>query len=107
MNRKLMFLLALASAGMSACALGPLPNEPVVHKISVNGETHLLTQITESTWTAMTAGSPKTLVATPASTHALRLAVEQTSGCKVTDSDYSRHGKQFDAQVSCGSKLAN
>ncbi|MEO6322396.1 MAG: hypothetical protein ABIR56_17065 [Polaromonas sp.] len=107
MNHSLKLLLAVASAGLSACALAPLPHEPVAHKISVNGESHLLTQITDSTWTARIEGNMKTLATTPASTSALRLAVEQTSGCKVTDSDYSRQGRQFDAQVNCDSKLAN
>ena len=104
MNHGLKFLLALASASLGACALMPLPNEPVAQKVSVEGETHLLTQITDSTWTARSAVR-KPLASTPASTAALRLAVEQASGCKVTDSDYSGQGRQFDAQVDCGSKL--
>ena len=107
MKHRLKLLVAVASTGLSACALMPLPNEPVAQKINVNGETHLLTQITDSTWTARTEGNLKPLAATPASTAALRLAIEQTSGCKVTDSDYSRQGRQFDAQVNCDSKLAN
>lgn len=106
MNHGLKFLLALASASLGACALMPLPNEPVAQKVSVEGETHLLTQITDSTWTARSAVR-KPLASTPASTAALRLAVEQASGCKVTDSDYSAQGRQFDAQVSCDSKRPN
>ena len=104
MNHGFKFLLGAASASLGACALMPLPNDPVAHKVSVNGETHLLIQITDSTWTVRSAGS-KPLVSTPAGTAALLLAVEQASGCKVTDSDYSGQGRQFDAQVSCGSKL--
>ncbi len=106
MNHGLKFLLTLASASLGACALMPLPNEPVAQKVSVEGETHLLTQITDSTWTARSAVR-KPLASTPASTAALRLAVEQASGCKVTDSDYSAQGRQFDAQVSCDSKRPN
>ena len=106
MNHGFKFLLAVASASLGACALMPLPNEPVAHKVSVNGETHLLTQITDSTWTARSAVR-KPLASTPASTAALRLAVEQASGCKVTDTDYSAQGRQFDAQVSCDSKRPN
>ena len=106
MNHGLKFLLTLASASLGACALMPLPNEPVAQKVSVEGETHLLTQITDSTWTARSAGS-KPLPFTSGSTAALRLAVEQASGCKVTDSDYSAQGRQFDAQVSCDSKRPN
>lgn len=104
MNHGFKLLLVVASASLGACAL--LPHEAVTHKVSVNGQTHLLTQITDSTWTARRAGSAP-LPFTPASTAALRLAVEQASGCKVTDSDYSGQGRQFDAQVDCGSKLPN
>lgn len=104
MNHGVKFLLAVASASLGACAWMPLPHEAVAHKVSVNGETRLLTQITDSTWTARSAGS-KPLPFTSGSTAALRLAIEQASGCKVTDSDYSGQGRQFDAQVDCGSKL--
>lgn len=107
MKYRFQLLLAIASAGLSACTLIPLPNEPVAQKISVNGEKYILKQITDSTWTANPEGSLKTMASTPASTAALRLAVKKTSGCKVTDSDYSRQGRQFDAQVDCDSKLAN
>lgn len=107
MNHGFKFLLAVASASLGACALMPLPNQAVAHKVSVNGEIHLLTQITDSTWTARSADSIKPLASTPASTAALRLAVEQASSCKVTDSDYSGQGRQFDAQVSCDSKRPN
>lgn len=107
MKHRLKLLLTVASTGLSACALMPLPNDPVAQKVSINGETHLLTQITDSTWTVRTEGNLKTLAATPANSAALGLAVEQASGCKVTDSDYSRQGRQFDAQVNCDSKLAN
>jgi len=37
----------------------------------------------------------------------LLLAIEQHSGCKVTDVDYSRGGMQLDAQVDCASRLKN
>jgi hypothetical protein len=38
---------------------------------------------------------------------ALLTAIEQRSGCKVTDADYSRGGMQLDAQVDCASRLKN
>ena len=101
-------LLLALSAGLSACSLSPMRgSELAAHPVSVNGESYVLKQITESTWTASTAGRPALLPATSASTAALQRAVEKTSGCKVTDSDYSSEGKQFDAQVDCGSSLAN
>lgn len=107
MKNHMKLLLVVASAGLSACSWLPLPAEPVAHKLDVNGQSYILKQITESTWTANSTGSLKTLAATSASTAALQQAVEKTSGCKVTDSDYSRQGRQFDAQVDCGSSLPN
>jgi hypothetical protein len=106
MNACSKLLLLAASAAMSACALMPLPGEPAAHRVVVDGETFTLRQITESTWTASAASGLKALAATPASTAALQRAVERVSGCAVTDSDYARQGRQFDAQVDCGSGLS-
>jgi len=107
MNYRVKLLLAFASAGLSACSWLPLPGEPVAHKVTVNGENVILNQITESTWTASATGRLQPLPATFNGTADLQQAIEKTSGCKVTDSDYSRQGRQFDAQVECGSSLAN
>ena len=89
-------------AGLNACAMMPFGAGPVAHKVSVNGENYSLNQLTASTWTAISTGPAKALATTAAMTAGLRQAVETTSGCKVTDSDYSQRGKQFDAQVDCG-----
>ena len=102
MKNRALLLLAVASASLGACALIPLSSEPVAHQINANGQSYLLRQITDSTWTASTQGGLNALATTSASTAALQQAVEKTSGCKVTDSDYSRQGRQFDAQVACG-----
>lgn len=107
MTSRLTLLLLAACAGLGGCSMIQMPGEPVAHKVSVNGEAFILRQLTESTWTANSSGILKTLAGTSSSTAALREAVEKTSGCKVTDSDFSRQGKQFDAQVDCGSKLSN
>lgn len=108
MTSRLTLLLLAACAGLGACSMIRMPGEPVAHKVSVNGEAFILRQLTESTWTANSSGLLlKTLEGTSSSAAALREAVEKTSGCKVTDSDFSRQGKQFDAQVDCGSKLSN
>lgn len=104
-NMKL--LLLMACAGLSSCALISSPANPVAYKVSVNGEHFLLSQLTASTWTASTVGMTKTLPAKPDSKAALLQAIEEISGCKVTDSDYSRQGKQLDAQVDCGSRMGN
>lgn len=85
--------------------LSPLDNS-TDNKVTVNGESYVLSPLTESTWIATSAGVAKKLVTTLAATAALEKAIETASGCKVTDSDYSRDGKQFDAQVDCDRKLA-
>ncbi|CAN5285180.1 hypothetical protein BH10PSE16_BH10PSE16_18800 [soil metagenome] len=107
MNHGFKRLLVAASAGLGACALVPLPGEPAAHKVTVGGESYFLRQITDSTWTASSMTTLKMLPTTPAGTAALQQAVEKTSGCTVTDSDYSREGRQFDAQVSCPRSLGN
>lgn len=100
---KIFNLVLLGSTmGLSACALITSQEKPVAHRINVSGKAYLLEQITDSTWTASAQAEPKLLAATSAATAALRRAIEETSGCKVTDSDYSRNGAQFDAQVDCG-----
>ena len=100
-------LIVLASAVLSACAITPPPGGPAGHRVSVNGEEYVLSQLTEATWIATSPGISKPLPASTASRHGLRRAIEKTSGCKVTDSDYSRQGQQFDAQVDCGSGPPN
>ena len=92
---------------ISACSMIAMPGEPVAHKVSVDGEIFMVRQLTESTWTANSTGAMKPLKATNVNTALLRQAIEKTSGCKVTDSDFSRQGKQFDAQVDCGSSLSD
>ena len=102
-----LWLLALTSLGMSGCAMLATGSESPARKVTVGGESYTVTQITESTWTASAAGSQKILSRTPSMTASLQQSVEIASGCRVTDSDYSRQGKQFDAQVSCGSHLSD
>lgn len=100
-------LLAAAGVLLSACTLPPAPGEPVAHKVNMDGTPYLLSQLTASTWTATTAGMARPLVSSLSHKTALLQAIEKTSGCKVTDSDYSRQGRQLDIQVDCGSKLKN
>lgn len=88
--------------GLSGCAMISSPGDQAEHKVLVSGETYLLRQITASTWIATATSASKPLANTASATAALRDAVEKTSGCKVTDSDYSREGRQFDAQIDCG-----
>ena len=100
-------LVAVVSLGMSGCAMLAGNAESPARNVTLGGESYVVRQITESTWTASAAGNQKILTATPAAAASLQKAVEMVSGCSVTDSDYSRQGTQFDAQVSCAGGLAN
>ena len=100
-------LLAVVSFGMSGCAMLAGNAGSPARNVTLGGESYVVRQITESTWTASAAGNQKILTATPAAAASLQKAVEMVSGCSVTDSDYSRQGTQFDAQVSCAGSLAN
>lgn len=80
--------------------------DPPAKRVSIDGRTYLVSQLTAGTWTATSQGATQ-LPSTPQGRTALREAIEKTSGCKVTDSDYSRSGMQFDAQVDCAGQLKN
>ncbi len=108
MKRLLRCCLLALPCTLAACVSPPLPGEPAPHQVKVNGDVFIIRQLTESTWTATSSGLLlKPLDDSSASTIILRDAVENISGCKVTDSDFSHHGKQFDAQVECDSALSN
>lgn len=107
MNSATKYLVFIVGVNLAGCAMVPSLDEAVIHKVIVNGENYLLSPLTESTWVVSSTGVPKTLANTPAAVIAFQKAIETASGCKVTDSDYSREGKQFDAQVDCDRKLAN
>ena len=107
MKSRGLLLLAVVSFAISGCAMLPWNAEPPVHTLTLNGEAYSFRQITESTWTANADANQKVLARTPSGTASLRKAVERLSGCTVTDSDYSRQGMQFDAQVSCAGGTAN
>lgn len=100
-------LLAVAGSGLGACAWQQGPAKPPERVVTLGHEKIQLTQITESTWTASAAAGRKAFAPTPEVTAFLRQAVESASGCTVTDSDYSRHEMQFDAQVSCAGSPKN
>lgn len=102
-----LWFLALTSLGMSGCTMLAPGSAAPARKVTVGGESYVVTQITESTWTASATGNQKILSETSGMTASLQQAVEMVSGCRVTDTNYSRQGKQFDAQVSCGSHLSD
>jgi hypothetical protein len=100
-NTGLALLAGIALAGCAASAAG----DPPAHRVSVEGRTYLISQLTASTWTATAPGAAREVAGSPSGRTALLQAIEQRSGCKVTDSDYSRNGRQLDAQIDCASRL--
>jgi hypothetical protein len=100
-------LIALGGICLSACTLPSSPGDPVTHQVSVDGQPYQLSQLTAGTWIATASGVARPLESSLSSRAALLEAIEKTSGCQATDSDYSRQGRQLDAQVDCGSKLNN
>ena len=100
-------LIAAGSVFLSACALPISQGDPVEHKVNVDGAPYLLSPLTASTWTATAVGITRPLASRSSSKAALLQAIEKTSGCKVTDSDYSRQGLQLDAQLDCADRLKN
>jgi hypothetical protein len=61
-----------------------------------------VSQLTESTWTAIALAPRKGASPMADGTQRLLLReIEKRSGCKVTDVDLAQQGRQFDAQVLC------
>ena len=94
----------LCGAGLVACA--GMRADPAAQRVTVEGRTYLVSALTAGTWIA-SSPSAGPISTTPAGRAALLQAIEQHSGCKVTDVDYSRGGMQLDAQVDCASRLKN
>lgn len=100
-------MLVLSTTCIGACTFTALPQTFEVQKVVVNGEPHLLSQLTASTWT-LRPSSQRLRLATDAIGKAeLLKTIEKTSGCKVADSNYSNQDQQLDAQVDCGQRLKN
>jgi hypothetical protein len=97
-------LIAASALCLSACTL-PSATGTAEQRVSIDGRTYQIGQLTNSTWIATPSGIGKPLAITQSSRSALLDAIAKTSGCKVTDSDLSRQGLQLDAQVDCDSKL--
>ncbi len=103
---KVLLVAALAGIALSACSSSPLEKSPTT-TVTIAGGPYIITQLTAGTWTATAVGPPKAINGSQPGKGALLTAIERASGCKVTDSDYSRGGMQLDAQVDCGSRLKN
>lgn len=98
--------LACMTALMTACS-GPTLEKSSATNVQLAGDSYTISQLTAGTWTASAAGNAKVINGTSPGKAALLSAIEKASGCKVTDSDFSRQGMQLDAQVDCGSRLKN
>jgi hypothetical protein len=90
---------------LAGCAAPGTP-DPAAQRVNVEGRTYLVSPLTAGTWTA-TATPAGEIPSSPSTRAALMQAIEKSSGCKVTDADYSRGGMQFDAQVDCAGALKN
>ena len=97
--------VAVAALGLCACTVKPLAVSAVPYTMHIGGDGYVIYQLTASTWTATAPGAMQPLASGAASKTELLDAIEKTSGCKVTDSDFSRQGMQLDAQVNCADRL--
>jgi len=97
---------ALLGGAMLAGCAGLKASDPAAQRVTVEGRTYLISPLTAATWTATSPGAGP-IPPTASTRAALLQAIEQHSGCKVTDADYSRNGMQLDAQVDCASRLKN
>ena len=89
------------TVGLTACSHNPSSIGPTGYTLRMGGDSYVIRQLTASTWTATTSGLTRVL-ADDAKAGVLN-AIERSSGCRVTDSDFSLQGRQLDAQVDCES----
>lgn len=97
----------LAVIALTGCATQSEPAAATGITTRIGGDDYVITQLTASTWTATSSKAGTPLSAVAAHRNALLQAIEAQSGCKVSDSDFSRQGLQFDAQVECKGALKN
>lgn len=95
---------------VTACATGGGTTAGLTARqtVVIDSTTYDVGQLTESTWTAI-ARSPIVASNKESAGHraALLTEIERFSKCRVTDSDYSREGRQLDAQIDCARRLQN
>ncbi|RYX98188.1 MAG: hypothetical protein EOO28_01250 [Comamonadaceae bacterium] len=100
--RRLALTMSVLLGGCSLMA----PPADGMRQVSIEGQAYQLSQLTEGTWT-MAPVRAEAPPLNPRSRADLVNAVETASGCKVTDSDFSQQGRQFDAQVDCAARIKN
>ena len=99
--------LATSAASASSASAASSALDAMPRTVTVDGRSYQLNQLTASTWTVTARGLSQPLTSSPDGKTALLRAIESASGCKVTDSDFSRQGMQLDAQVDCGGRFKN
>ena len=99
--------ISAAMFALTACSAQSLQTPANAVTMRIGGDGYIITQLTASTWTATSSETGKPLSNAAASRIALLQAIEAQSGCKVSDSDFSQLGLQFDAQVECAGALKN
>ena len=102
-----LFGVLSASLVLMACAGQTVSQAPKGVTMRIGGDRYIIHQLTASTWTLTAATPGKPLNEPETELAALIRAVETQSGCKVSDSDFSRAGMQFDAQVACHGEIKN
>lgn len=92
-------LVLMSCAGQRNPGKAPAPG--LRGQLTLDDQADLMQELTAGTWTVI---SQKTNAAVPQgerSKAAMLSAIEKTSGCRVSDSDYSPDGSQLDAQLDC------
>jgi hypothetical protein len=99
----LLFGSSLAALVLGACAFkSGTEAAPGAVVMKIGGDGYVIQPLTAGTWTA----TPQTNKPVNESGKAdLIRAIESTSGCKVTDSDFANGYRQFDAQVDCPGQI--
>lgn len=92
-------IAGIACSTLLGCASPASDTGATTH--AVDGVVIVIAPLTAGTWTARPKDSIGTLPRSSAATLQLRRAIETASSCRITDSDYSEGGRQFDAQVDC------
>ena len=104
---KLVLVLALSGLALCACTANPVMQNSPQQQIQVAGNDYLVSQLTAGTWIAVARDAGKPVPRGLADRAVLVDAIAKTSGCKVTDVNYSRDGLQLDAQIDCGGRPRN
>ena len=92
---------------LCACTTPEVTRNSAPQKVQFAGDQYLISELTAGTWIAVAQSTGKPVPRSSMGKAALLNAIAQTSGCKVTDANYSRDGLQLDAQIDCGGKPAN